>query len=184
MNARQEGVKKYWEKVRMGLAESPNAIRKKNKEKKLNLQQPSYLVDGKLQNETPSHEVLNAASFAITGEHLATKAKIIEAASSFDRETGVYFLLNKGEIVYIGQSVHVRTRVDMHRQEKKIEFDAVAYVLCDKKDLDFLESMYIYKFSPCCNGNTQQGSKAAPVSIQQIYDLIKDKNDAKRTTAA
>lgn len=175
MDARHEGVKKYWERVRMGLAESPHVVRRRNKEKKLNLQQPIYLVDGKLQNATPSHEVLNAASFAITGEHLATKTQILAAASSFDRETGVYFLLNKGEIVYIGQSVHIRTRVDMHRQEKKIEFDAVAYVLCDKKDLDFLESMYIYKFSPSCNGNTLQGNKAAPVSIQQIYDLIKDK---------
>lgn len=166
----------------MGLAESPHAVRRRNKEKKLNLQQPIYLVDGKLQNATPSHEVLNAASFAITGEHLATKTQILVAATSFARETGIYFLLNKGEIVYIGQSVHIRTRVDIHRQEKKIEFDAVAYVLCDKKDLDFLESMYIYKFSPPCNGNTLQGNKAAPVSIQQIYDLIKDKQSCPTLT--
>ena len=159
----------------MGLVESPHAIRKRNKEKRLELQFQNFLIDGELRDKTQRHKVLNAASFAITGEHLATKTQILEAATSFDRETGIYFLLNNKAIVYIGQSVHIRTRVDTHRQEKRIQFDSVAYILCEEKDLDFLESMYIYKFAPSCNGDTLQGNKAAPVSIQQIYDLIKEK---------
>lgn len=93
---------------------------------------------------------------------LYTREEIVASATDWYNVCGVYFLLLKGEIVYIGQSVSVAARVSSHRSSK--DFDSVAFVHCEEEFLDVLETLYILAYSPKLNGK--------PImSLQQMYDI-------------
>lgn len=66
---------------------------------------------------------------------------------------GVYFLIKKYKIVYVGQSVNVIQRVRSHRSEGVKDFDAYNFILCKPEELNALESIYIHRFSPEHNQN-------------------------------
>lgn len=157
--ARLAGLRRYWQLVREGKADSPHAIRKKK------------AAQGLVQAQ--AHTVLNMASISITSEYLAPESEILASAKPFDREVGIYFLICNHEIVYVGQSVCVYTRVGVHKREGKIAFDAMAYVACKQEDLDLLESLYILRYLPKHNGDAHVGGKATPVSLQQIYQMLR-----------
>lgn len=64
----------------------------------------------------------------------------------------VYFLLDKKEVVYIGQTKKGLTRVYIHQQNKK--FDEIYVIPCvDQKDLDYTEGYFILKYRPKYNIN-------------------------------
>jgi excinuclease UvrABC nuclease subunit len=68
---------------------------------------------------------------------------------------GIYFLLWMDEIVYVGQSVDVRTRIDQHtvgdeRHEVK-NFNRYFFIQCEPEELNRLEAYYILKFRPKYN---------------------------------
>lgn len=65
--------------------------------------------------------------------------------------TGVYFLIYRGIVVYVGQARSVRQRVGQHISEGRKTFDAVSYHPCDVGDLDALERRYILQFLPKYN---------------------------------
>ena len=62
---------------------------------------------------------------------------------------GVYFLLKRYEIVYVGQSLNVFNRIQQHRKDK--DFDRFAWVNVDQSLLDAVERMYIHLFKPPLN---------------------------------
>lgn len=62
---------------------------------------------------------------------------------------GIYFLIRKKRIVYIGQTVSFPYRVMCHAST--IEFDSVRLVECDKKRLNEYEARWIKKFRPSHN---------------------------------
>lgn len=73
---------------------------------------------------------------------------------------GVYFLCrdHKGEaaeIVYVGQSVNVYSRVSAHSREGTKTFDSWSYVECHPEQLDLMESLYIHWLRPQFNGRTK-----------------------------
>jgi hypothetical protein len=71
---------------------------------------------------------------------------------------GVYFLYFLGRIVYVGQSVDVRSRISQHTREKT--FDEYAFVRCPEVWLDILEAVYIQRINPPLNrtqGNLTHG---------------------------
>jgi hypothetical protein len=76
--------------------------------------------------------------------------EVIRAAVPARTFVGIYFLLHNGEVVYVGQSVDMLTRIARHRREGR-EFDAYTYLTCDKADLDRLEAAYIAAFMPWMN---------------------------------
>lgn len=80
---------------------------------------------------------------------------ILEAAVPTSMASGVYFLIRLGEIVYVGQSVDVLSRIARHRREGK-QFDAYSYIECERDDLDRLESLYIRALVP--EGNLSFGN--------------------------
>lgn len=61
----------------------------------------------------------------------------------------VYFLIRKGEVVYVGQSTKGFYRVLTHVGQK--EFDSFSFVECSEENLDEMEAMYIAKLSPAHN---------------------------------
>lgn len=75
---------------------------------------------------------------------------VIDAAIPAKTFPGIYFLVMDGEIVYVGQSIDIPSRISRHRREGK-EFDSFAYLLCEKEQLDELESLYITAFMPWLN---------------------------------
>jgi hypothetical protein len=72
---------------------------------------------------------------------------------------GVYFLCQKGEIVYIGQSLNVAQRIITHRKEGFKEFDSAFYIQCHISHLDHFEMALIRYFRPKFNAQ-KIGSKS------------------------
>ncbi len=116
------------------------------------------------------HELsMMKASNTLTGRAMVSVEQILESAISRDDTfPGVYFLVRDGGIIYIGQSINVFSRALEHRN-----FDQWAYIPCERKQLDVLESMYIHWLRPARNHCDPDGSMRAPLSmdklIQQAY---------------
>ena len=63
--------------------------------------------------------------------------------------TGVYMLIDHGEIVYIGQSANIQQRINSHKKDK--QFDDVRIIDCNKIDRRIVERDLIHKHSPKYN---------------------------------
>lgn len=62
----------------------------------------------------------------------------------------IYFLLKKGNVVYVGQTDNIINRVKIHKKNKN--FDNVAYFsTTNEKEVNYLENFYILKYSPYYN---------------------------------
>ena len=62
---------------------------------------------------------------------------------------GIYFLINKKEIVYIGSSISCLKRINSHFYSKT--FNSYFVIRCEKEKLLKYESEYIFKFEPKYN---------------------------------
>lgn len=71
----------------------------------------------------------------------------------FGTGVGIYFLLLRGEIVYVGQTKDFLARIYRHKRERK-EFDGFAFMQCGADQLDELEADYIDAFLPPYNRST------------------------------
>lgn len=80
-----------------------------------------------------------------------TKEEILKNKKPIPKSalSGVYFLINNNEIVYIGSSYSILNRVTTHLKENKIIFDNYFYIVC--KDYLIQESKYILIFKPKFN---------------------------------
>lgn len=61
---------------------------------------------------------------------------------------GVYFMIRKGKIVYIGKSIDVFTRVFYSNSSMKGKFDYVRIIPCSPDKLCSYEKRWIIKFRP------------------------------------
>ena len=87
------------------------------------------------------------------------------------KKTGVYFLLNEGEIVYIGQSTDMDSRCVIHERDKI--FDSTFYIECESRDMDLIESLMIHHYEPAENKNhAHHGEKCAPMRISKMKDSL------------
>ncbi len=64
---------------------------------------------------------------------------------------GVYFLFTHRELVYIGQSINIRSRIAGHQQNSKIDFDSVFFIEVDADKLIEIENDYIIRYDPKYN---------------------------------
>lgn len=64
---------------------------------------------------------------------------------------GVYFLLDGGRVVYVGQAKNVNQRLKMHKIDPDKAFDSYAWVACEEEHLDTLEALYIMSLRPALN---------------------------------
>lgn len=88
--------------------------------------------------------------------HVPTmRHQLASAAESYsdsaDRVTGIYFLLNGRDVVYVGQSVDVGGRVLAHRRDPSKVFDRACYVPAKADELDSLEQAFIAMLRPALN---------------------------------
>lgn len=114
------------------------------------------------------HQInMHQLSSSLTDRRLLTAKEIIRNSGKTPHLTGVYFLIKNEEVVYVGQSVNIISRVSAHVKQK--EFDRFAFVPCDAQDLDVLESLYIHFLQPELNGllNGDNGHHA-PLSLPAL----------------
>lgn len=104
-----------------------------------------------------------------------SKERILSMAVQRDKIvlSGVYFLVNKNEIIYVGQSVKTHSRLLTHWAEK--EFDKVFVLQVEKSRLTEVENHYIKKFNPRLNKSNNPNFKFPPREKREFV-LI---NDAK-----
>jgi len=81
--------------------------------------------------------------------NLLSREEIVRAALSRATLCGVYFLINKGQIVYVGQSTNIHMRIAKHIGTK--DFDSFHFVECDRSILDEVEAAYIVALDPPLN---------------------------------
>ena len=81
--------------------------------------------------------------------NLLSREEIVQAALSRTALCGIYFLINKGHIVYVGQSTNIHMRIAKHIGTK--EFDSFHFVECDRFILDEVEAAYIVALNPPLN---------------------------------
>jgi excinuclease UvrABC nuclease subunit len=62
---------------------------------------------------------------------------------------GVYFLFKENELIYIGKSTNIYTRLGGHKDKK---FDRVTAVECDEANLGAIEYALIAAYQPKLNG--------------------------------
>ncbi len=74
--------------------------------------------------------------------------------------SGVYFLCHRGDVVYVGQSVNVMSRVGQHFGSKT--FDSVFFARVPEGDLDFVEGTFIRTLSPKYNKKAKDGTAIGP----------------------
>lgn len=83
--------------------------------------------------------------------NLLSKSEIVSLPEPNIPVSGVYFLISEGEIVYVGRSINVPSRVNAHLKKGKIKFDAWRMIHCKIEELDDIESSYIMLIRPPLN---------------------------------
>jgi hypothetical protein len=76
--------------------------------------------------------------------------------------SGIYFLVSDGEVIYVGQSVNVSSRVNEHARTK--DFEAAFFLPWPGDDLDRVESALIRALKPSLNGQHPSGHARTPTS--------------------
>lgn len=67
----------------------------------------------------------------------------------FERPSGVYFLINDGRVVYVGQTREIMLRLYTHRKQK--DFDKVYMIEVPNQELDTVERKLIKVLDPPLN---------------------------------
>jgi hypothetical protein len=119
-------------------------------------------------NELHRLELVNETALKLTGKSLLREDEIVSAANIWDLATGVYFLIDTGKVVYVGQSTNVYARIASHHDKV---FDSFAFMPCNKKVLDNLESLYIHILRPALNGTHVHGTKHAPIALEKLIGV-------------
>lgn len=118
--------------------------------------------------------IFGAASMALTGGVLLTENAICAAARPQSDHSGVYFLVNKGAVVYVGQSTNVFARVASHLVTQNKVGCRWAFIPTPVDQLNVMESLYIHMLRPELNGRTQTGELVAPLTIAEIVRRAAD----------
>lgn len=114
-------------------------------------------------------DVMSAVSAAVTGKVMLRAEEIAEASLPWANASGVYFLLDGDEVVYVGQSVNVYSRIGQHTGKR---FDRYAFVPCPIDALDRLESLYIHCLRPRLNGMQTNGANCAPITLTALLGMV------------
>jgi hypothetical protein len=102
---------------------------------------------GKTIDESQKAWDAQVEAMAVDGAYSLKPHDAIVAKATQTPRNGVYFLIDKGEIVYVGKSDHLLTRVAAH-QSGEMDFDAVSYIAAEGVEQYRLEQLYIAKFKP------------------------------------
>lgn len=164
---------------RKAIAQKAQATRRANKERREREEREAQLYPAHLRvqifaletrlAELKIYEKMNIASAALTNKSLLSFEDIVKDALPWGRACGVYFLVQGTEVVYVGQSVNIYSRISQHTDKR---FDKYAFVPCEAALLDKLESLYIHTLRPKLNGNYSAKEKAAPIMLNKLLSMV------------
>jgi hypothetical protein len=164
---------------RSAIAKKAHATRKANKEllekqRQDALVYPQWLKIQIVAMETrlaelSTFEKMSVVSAALTNRTLLDGEQIAKLALPWQLSSGVYFLVQDQEVVYVGQSVNIYSRIPQHSDKK---FNKYAFVPCEVELLDKLESLYIHTLKPRLNGNFTKQEKSAPIRLDNLLRMI------------
>ena len=165
---------------RRAIAQKAHATRRRNKEADEQIRRNAIVYRDGLYDQISileknfetlqRMELFSQSAMSLTNKTLLSEQEIVESASKWKKATGIYFLIKDSKVVYVGQSVHIYSRIASHYDK---EFDSFAYIPCDQELLDKLESLYIHVLRPERNGNHSAGKKHAPLNLEQILKVAK-----------
>lgn len=112
---------------------------------------------------------MSAISASLTNKTLLQAEEIVRVALPWNMTKGVYFLVHKDEVVYVGQSNNVYSRISQHVDKV---FDKFAFVQCEANLMNKLESLYIHVLKPKLNGNTNAQEKNAPIRFNKLINMV------------
>ena len=94
--------------------------------------------------------------------------------------SGIYLLIDKPFVVYVGQSITPLSRIGQHLKEGTKKFTSVKVIPCpkDKNDLIRLESMMISALKPIYNKTGYAGDpRKVPIDEVDIDGFLEKKED-------
>ena len=81
----------------------------------------------------------------------AAELFIMNGNSPVPAQAGIYFIWENGRVVYVGQSINLANRLtDSHNKLRKT--DGIGFLLVERKDLNYIEALYIGICRPERNG--------------------------------
>ena len=107
-----------------------------------------------------------------------TPSKVIEKFKR-KRAVGVYCLINKGEVIYVGSSENLSARIYSHTLGDK-EFDSVEVHPCSRKDKASLEAALIVDYKPTNNSSLPYSdkyitlNKCVSTNRAELQQLVKE----------
>ena len=115
-----------------------------------------------------THTTMQELSNKITGKLLLRPEQVVQASTPWRTASGVYFLVDVDEVVYVGQSVNVYARIPQHHDK---HFDRYLYIPCKHELLNALESLYIHCFQPKLNFNSD-GTLCSPLTLTKLLEEV------------
>lgn len=102
------------------------------------------------------------------GFELLSENEIVERSKGNIPSSGIYFLVKGSEVVYVGQSTSVLSRIGTHILDTNKDFDAFSFLSAPKKSLDLLETIYIKVLNPRLNNGS-------PISKERITEFFQER---------
>lgn len=99
-----------------------------------------------------------------------TEKEIVAVARPVKSISGVYFLVHKGKVVYVGQSANVPRRIAAHEAQRK--FDSVAFIPLPLNLLSIVEALYIHCLRPEGNIGMERGQVVAPIGFRRLLESL------------
>jgi hypothetical protein len=91
-------------------------------------------------------------------------------AELFDSHV-VYFLYKNGACIYVGKTKHLMTRISEHNKNGR-DFDSIAFIFVNEKDIDFIEFMFITIAAPTENiRNWYRDTIWGPMHVIHMWDM-------------
>lgn len=109
-------------------------------------------------------------NFAVDSDGLVELQFLRENAELYDKVCGIYFLMEDGEVVYVGQSVNCHSRISDHVRLEQKQFDSVYIIRADREALTQLENLYIKKFNPKYNSLANEPTRKTAWGIRQRFN--------------
>lgn len=106
---------------------------------------------------------------------LCSEAEILGSSLAAARLSGIYFLIEENEVIYVGKSTDAYTRVADHRARGR-KFSRFTVLPCPESQLHEVESAYIAVLQP--EGNTAQNGKR----LAHIKGEVKSARNTREST--
>lgn len=74
-------------------------------------------------------------------------AEIVAASMQLADQVGIYFLMQCGQVIYVGQTKRLLARLEQHRKDGR-KFDAFSFIPCAASRLNELERTYVEMLMP------------------------------------